>query len=106
MFFMACITLCFNSCKDGVELEGENTTAENTIASDFKTGTIVYSVDFPFFKDKKLKRFLPKKYSLSVTDDKMYGEMNSYANLICNRFYISHLIMLERNFRASLTRKI
>ena len=84
------ITLC-NSCDNTVNENNQNpkntTDSESNKLEDFKSGTIVYSVEFPFFKDEQLMEFLPKEYKLCVSGDAMYGEMNSSFNAICNRFY-------------------
>jgi len=85
--FVTFLMLIGVSCNSIEKNDDEPKDTVTQAPAEFKNGTIVYSVEFPFFKDEKLKKFLPKKYSLSVCEDKMYGEMNSFANLICNRFY-------------------
>lgn len=91
--------LLFGCTPDPKEETETEVSSEQTTLKEFKTGTITYSVDFPFFKDQKLKRLLPKEYSLSVSENAMYGEMNSFANIICNRFYsVNDSMVLYQSF--------
>ena len=48
---------------------------------------VVYSVEFPFIKDKTLLKWFPTEYKAILGKHELYGEMNSKMNVICNRFY-------------------
>jgi len=48
---------------------------------------VVYSVEFPFLKDKTLLKWFPTEYATILSKNELFGEMNSKMNVICNRFY-------------------
>ena len=64
------------------------TESDSSEAAESKSNLeVVYSVEFPFIKDKTLLKWFPTEYKAIIGKHELYGEMNSKMNVICNRFY-------------------